>query len=54
MTAENFLILYGSQTGNAEQIAKDLQLEAASRGYKNVQCAAMNDYEKVRGRWPAA
>ena len=44
------LVLYGSQTGNAEDIAKGIAAEAAARGITKIELATMNDYEKVR-RW---
>jgi flavodoxin len=40
-------VLYGSQTGNAEDIAKGVVAEAARRGYTDVHLAPMNEYEKV-------
>jgi sulfite reductase alpha subunit-like flavoprotein len=45
--AGQVLVLYGSQTGNAEDIAKGVVAEAARRGYTDVQLAPMNEYEKV-------
>ncbi|ORX62182.1 riboflavin synthase domain-like protein [Hesseltinella vesiculosa] len=45
MSAESYLILWASQTGNAEWIAKNIHSEAKKRGYKG-DCVLMNDYEK--------
>ena len=48
-TAGAVLVLYGSQTGNAEDIAKGIAAEATARGITKIELAPMNDYEKVRG-----
>ncbi len=45
--AERTVILYASQTGNAEQIAKHLTSEAALKGIEAV-CFPMDEYSKVR------
>ncbi|CAO3625266.1 unnamed protein product [Cunninghamella echinulata] len=45
MLAENYLILWASQTGSAEWIAKNIHTEATQRGYKG-ECVLMNNYEK--------
>ncbi|KAI8093114.1 uncharacterized protein BX664DRAFT_357588 [Halteromyces radiatus] len=45
MLAESYLILWASQTGSAEWIAKNIHSEAAQRGYKGT-CVLMDDYEK--------
>lgn len=46
MVAESYLILWASQTGSAEWIAKNIHTEATQRGYKGT-CVLMNDYEQV-------
>lgn len=38
------LILFGSETGNAEQLAKSYQEELAVRGIK-AKCMAMDDFD---------
>ncbi|KAI8337284.1 hypothetical protein BC941DRAFT_397347 [Chlamydoabsidia padenii] len=45
MVAESYLILWASQTGSAEWIAKNIHTEATQRGYKGT-CVLMNDYEQ--------
>lgn len=40
------LFLYGSQTGNTEQITKGVYDEALHRGYKKAHCHAANNYNK--------
>ncbi|KAI9346626.1 hypothetical protein BDR26DRAFT_855855 [Obelidium mucronatum] len=44
--AATLQVLYGSQTGNAESIAKHLHEEAISRGYDS-RVAVLDDYEQV-------
>lgn len=44
--ASEYLILWASQTGSAEWIAKNVHTEALSKGYKG-QCFVMDDYESV-------
>ncbi|KAI7869119.1 hypothetical protein BDF14DRAFT_1785040 [Spinellus fusiger] len=44
--APSYVILWGSQTGNAEWIAKSIHLEAKQRGYRGV-CVVMNEWEKA-------
>ncbi|CAG8566544.1 10255_t:CDS:2 [Ambispora gerdemannii] len=44
--SENYIILYASQTGNAEWIAKNIQQEANERGYSG-ECRVMDEYDKV-------
>ncbi|GAA5799479.1 hypothetical protein HPULCUR_004895 [Helicostylum pulchrum] len=41
--AKEYLILWASQTGNAEWIAKNIHTEAGKKGYKG-QCFVMDDY----------
>lgn len=43
------LVLYGSETGNAEQIAKRICDEAKTRGIESG-AQTLNRHEKVRGR----
>jgi sulfite reductase alpha subunit-like flavoprotein len=38
------LVLFGSETGNAEMLAKNFAQELTSRGVKN-KCMALNDYD---------
>ncbi|KAI8060825.1 hypothetical protein BC940DRAFT_311187 [Gongronella butleri] len=45
MVADSYLVLWASQTGNAEWIAKNIHTEAKKRGYKG-ECHLMNEYEK--------
>ncbi|KAJ3011567.1 UNVERIFIED_CONTAM: hypothetical protein HDU68_001628 [Siphonaria sp. JEL0065] len=49
--ASTVQVLYGSQTGNAESIAKHLHEEAISRGFDS-RVAVLDDYEKVE--WMAS
>ena len=44
--ASELLVLYASQTGNAEFIAKNVHGQAVERGYKST-CLTMDDHEKV-------
>lgn len=44
--ASSFTILWASQTGNAEWIAKNIFSEAKQRGYSG-ECFAMEEWEKV-------
>ncbi|CEI93801.1 hypothetical protein RMCBS344292_08027 [Rhizopus microsporus] len=44
--ASTYLILWASQTGNAEWIAKNIHTEAAKKGYTG-DCFVMDDYEKA-------
>lgn len=44
--AESYRILWASQTGNAEWIAKNIHSEAKQRGYAG-ECYPMDEYEKV-------
>lgn len=44
--ASSFTILWASQTGNAEWIAKNIFSEAKQRGYSG-ECYAMEEWEKV-------
>ncbi|KAG0175403.1 hypothetical protein DFQ28_007066 [Apophysomyces sp. BC1034] len=43
--SSSYLILWASQTGNAEWIAKNIHSEAKQRGYLG-ECFVMDDYEK--------
>lgn len=45
--ASRFTVLWASQTGNAEWIAKNIHSEAVERGYVG-DCYPMDQYEKVR------
>lgn len=47
MTSDQILILYGSQTGNAESIAKRYQLESTKMGYTSV-VGPLKDHEKLK------
>ena len=44
--SNKLVVLYASQTGNAEWIAKSISQEAIQRGF-NSECYATEDYEKV-------
>ncbi|KAG1048724.1 hypothetical protein G6F43_008906 [Rhizopus delemar] len=44
--SSNYVILWGSQGGNAEWIAKNIHTEATKKGY-NGQCLVMDDHEQV-------
>ncbi|KAI9322855.1 hypothetical protein BX666DRAFT_1898968 [Dichotomocladium elegans] len=44
--ADSYVILWASQSGNAEWIAKNIDSEAKKRGYSGV-CYGMDAYEKV-------
>ena len=43
---ETIHILYGSQSGTAEEIAKNLSKQAKSKGYESV-LLELNDYQKM-------
>ncbi|KAG9294024.1 hypothetical protein G9A89_019362 [Geosiphon pyriformis] len=43
---EKYLILYASQTGNAESIARNIHQEAVKRGFSG-ECYVMNEYDKI-------
>lgn len=45
--SSNYVILWGSQGGNAEWIAKNIHTEATKKGY-NGQCLVMDDHEQVK------
>ena len=45
----DLLILYGSQTGQAQEYAEELYLEAAMKGM-HVRLMSLNDFHHVRGR----
>lgn len=45
--ATDYLILWASQTGNAEWIAKNIHTEASKKGYTG-QIFVMDDFENVR------
>lgn len=44
--AAEYLILWASQTGNAEWIAKNIHTEAGKKGYKGS-CFVMDDFALV-------
>ncbi|CAG8478055.1 9783_t:CDS:2, partial [Ambispora leptoticha] len=44
--SEKYVILYASQTGNAEWIAKNIHQEANERGFSG-ECHVMNEHDKV-------
>jgi methionine synthase reductase len=44
--SSRFVILYASQTGNAEWIAKNIHQEALERGFAN-ECHVMEELDKV-------
>lgn len=44
--AHALLVLYASQTGNAEYIAKNIHQQAQERGFESA-CLAMDEHEKV-------
>ena len=44
--ASSYVILWASQTGNAEWIAKNIHSEAKERGYVG-ECFGMDAYEAV-------
>lgn len=46
--SSRFVILYASQTGNAEWIAKNIHQEASERGFVN-ECYVMEEIDKVCG-----
>ena len=49
--AGHFLILYASQTGNAQSIAEGLREEAEEKGFNaSVYCTNEFDKDKVSGR----
>jgi sulfite reductase alpha subunit-like flavoprotein len=48
--APAYAILWASQTGNAEWIAKNIHKEAETRGFKG-ECFVMNEYELVRDKF---
>ena len=43
---DQFVILYASQTGNSEWIAKSIHQQAQERGFK-CHCYVMDDWAKV-------
>jgi methionine synthase reductase len=45
--APAYAILWASQTGNAEWIAKNIHKEAQGRGFTG-ECFVMNEYELVK------
>lgn len=45
--AKEYLILWASQTGNAEWIAKNIHTEAGKKEYTGT-CHVMDDYTIVR------
>lgn len=46
--SDSLLVLYGSQTGNAQSIAEDTFLEASMKGF-NPKIQSLNDfYNQVR------
>jgi sulfite reductase alpha subunit-like flavoprotein len=47
MRLESLLILHGSQTGTAEDMAERLARNGRRRGYKTIRIMAMDDYDKV-------
>jgi methionine synthase reductase len=44
--ASNYAVLWASQTGNAEWIAKNIHDEAKSKGYTGG-CFVMDDFDSV-------
>lgn len=48
--AKDYLILWASQTGNAEWIAKSIHTEAGKKGYTG-ECHVMDDYTIVSSRY---
>jgi sulfite reductase alpha subunit-like flavoprotein len=44
-------ILYGSATGNAEQIAKDLAEKPLPSQFSSVVCKPLNDFKKFTAEW---
>lgn len=44
--AKEYLVLWASQTGNAEWIAKNIHTEATKKGYTG-QCFVMDDFAIV-------
>ena len=50
-STSHFLILYASQTGNAQSIAEDLREEAEEKGFNSsVHCTNEFDKDKVSDR----
>ena len=49
--ADHVLVLYASQTGNAEYIAKNVDAQAKERGFVST-CFMLDDYEKVAALVP--
>lgn len=45
--ATDYIVLWASQTGNAEWIAKNIHTEAGKKGYTG-QCFVMNDFALVK------
>ncbi len=46
-SSEKAVILYGSETGNAQQVANQLSYELTRRGQRTV-CMAMDDFDFQR------
>jgi methionine synthase reductase len=44
---ETLTVLYASQTGNAEWIAKHIYQDAASRGYQVSKCVSLDSHAEV-------
>ena len=44
-------ILYGSATGNAEHIAKDLASKPVPSGFKNIICEPLDKFKKFQDSW---
>jgi sulfite reductase alpha subunit-like flavoprotein len=47
MLLDSLLVLYGSQTGTAEDIAARFSRSGKRRGYNAIRVMAMDDYDKV-------
>ena len=47
MSQPSLLVLYGSQTGTAEDIAGCFVRNGKRRGYSAIRSMAMDDYDKV-------
>ncbi len=46
MPDRSLLILYGSQTGTAQEVAETIARQAKNRHFK-IQCCSMDDYDRV-------